>query len=808
MPRWRAISSAMPTRNVSAAVNGPGASAQYDRDARSLSRAPAAPSSRDRIFGTAQSTPVPRVLERPARADRPRLDAVGRARSARACRPARRRTAPARARAASSAASTPVRTRSASAARPRGAQPAPAEPGVERPDGAAVVGGGREVRIARGERAQPVRGQDVRLAQPRGRRARRLGLERVRPQQPAELRAGARHRHVAGLQRHDVRPEALAEQRPQRGRAPASTPDRRSACAAARSAAYGHRLRVGVGQRRLRVGAVGAHVAAAVRVAGGVDRVAPALLRRARPANAPGAWRTSPPPASSVRASQSARRARPPPRARARRWPRARRGTTPSRRPCRSSGTRPRPASPPRRTTPAARRGTRGRSCPAPRACPVVARVPGVRRARAASRARSPGRSGSSCSEVISASRPNSAWKRPGSPGSTGGADAYGQPSSESTASITSCARSTTVSVCSSSTGAPRRARSRASSRSAASAPPSRSGWRIVVRPTISARSTSSKPITATSSRDAHAEPLGGLEHADRLQVGGGEDRARRVGERQQLLRQRLRPRRARAGRSARAPGPCAHARALQRGAEPEPAILARREAVRVGRDGLRRTRSGGGRARAGARPASSPPRTLSITTRGSARVDGVDEHRRQLVALERGDLGVGDRQRDDQQPGHAVAAGEVAQRAVALLGRLDVEQHQVVLAPLAAPEPLDHAAQPFDHRRRGEERHDDADRHRAPDREVARGRVEAVAELVDRGLHARPRRLDHERAVVDHARDRRDAHAGMPRHVPDRRSAARAKSDDTATRMRGDSLRPIAARLAVARLTSLRRLA
>ena len=81
-------------------------------------------------------------------------------------------------------------------------------------------------------------------------------------------------------------------------------------------------------------------------------------------------------------------------------------------------------------------------------------------------------------------------------------------------------------------------------------------------------------------------------------------------------------------------------------------------------------------------------------------RMGGVDEHGRQRVALERVDLGVGDRQRDDQQPGHAVAAGEVAQRAVALLGRLDVEQQQVVLAPPAAPEPLHDAAQALDHRR------------------------------------------------------------------------------------------------------------
>ena len=90
---------------------------------------------------------------------------------------------------------------------------------------------------------------------------------------------------VAGLQRHDVRPVALAEQRAQRvarrvhAGSPVSAPR-------ARSAAYGHRLRVGVGQRRRGLRPVRAHVAAAVRVGGGVDRVAPALL--GEPARAAG----------------------------------------------------------------------------------------------------------------------------------------------------------------------------------------------------------------------------------------------------------------------------------------------------------------------------------------------------------------------------------------------------------------------------------------------------------------------------------------------------------------------------------------
>ena len=43
---------------------------------------------------------------------------------------------------------------------------------------------------------------------------------------------------------------------------------------------------------------------------------------------------------------------------------------------------------------------------------------------RAQRRARESGRAGGTCSAVISESRPNSAWKRPGSPSSTGGVDA------------------------------------------------------------------------------------------------------------------------------------------------------------------------------------------------------------------------------------------------------------------------------------------------------------------------------------------------------------------------------------------------
>ena len=174
---------------------------------------------------------VPLVLQRPAGADRPRLDAVG----------ARERLKLAVEAHAVELVRVPEPVERGQDARPDplglleppgGAQTAPAEPGVERPHGAAVVAVDAERMGARRERPQPEVGEDVRLAQPRRRRGGRVRLERVRPQQPAELRAGARHDHVAGLQRHDLRPEPLADER-----APSRDTSRPSARSAATTTA-------------------------------------------------------------------------------------------------------------------------------------------------------------------------------------------------------------------------------------------------------------------------------------------------------------------------------------------------------------------------------------------------------------------------------------------------------------------------------------------------------------------------------------------------------------------------------------------
>ena len=282
-----------------------------------------------------------------------------------------------------------MRTRSASSARP--AARSPPQPSQESNGQTAprwYFAGPKFGSVAASVRspyAVRTSGSHSRAAATRG----RLGLQRVGPQQPAELGAGPGHDHVAGLQRHHLRPEALAQVRPQRVRAPrplgiagqpAERPQRRDRDG----------LRVGVRERRRRVGPVGAHVAAPVGVARSVDRVAPALLHEPageRAGRSGAAGRR--PRRACARASR--RRRAPVPRAPSRRSPRARRGTTPSRPRCRSSGTRP-SSGQPAATNDSRRRVAELvadlarllRASPGPRACP------GARPARAASPARSP----------------------------------------------------------------------------------------------------------------------------------------------------------------------------------------------------------------------------------------------------------------------------------------------------------------------------------------------------------------------------------------------------------------------------------
>ena len=77
---------------------------------------------------------------------------------------------------------------------------------------------------------------------------------------------------------------------------------------------------------------------------------------------------------------------------------------------------------------------------------------------------------------------------------------------------------------------------SAASSSSAPRVPLSSAAGRRWSGPRSGPASTSSKPITESSSGHARRRAAcGRLEHAERLQVGGGEDRRRRRGQRQQL---------------------------------------------------------------------------------------------------------------------------------------------------------------------------------------------------------------------------------------------------------------------------------
>jgi len=158
----------------------------------------------------------------------------------------------------------------------------------------------------------------------------------------------------------------------------------------------------------------------------------------------------------------------------------------------------------------------------------------------------------------------------------------------------------------------------------------------------------------------------------------------------------------------------------------------------------------------------------------GDARVADVDHDDREAVALDRRDLVVEQRQRDHEQPVDAIEAGEVAEGPGALLRRLDVEEHQPVPVVAGAP---GHTPQTLDHGRRREERRDDPDRLRAPERQAARGRARAVAELGDRLAHAVAHLVAHDRDVVEHAGHRRDAHTRVTGDVADRRLPTRLRA-------------------------------
>ena len=144
------------------------------------------------------------------------------------------------------------------------------------------------------------------------------------------------------------------------------------------------------------------------------------------------------------------------------------------------------------------------------------------------------------------------------------------------------------------------------------------------------------------------------------------------------------------------------------------------------------------------------------------------DQDNRQSLALHAGDLLVGRAQRHDQQPVDAVARGEGLESVGALLERLDVEQQEVIFAPVA--QPLDDAPQPFDDRASREERRHHPDHLRAAQRQPSRGRARPVAERVDRLAHANPGLVGDQRTVVEDTRHRANADLGVARDVADGR--------------------------------------
>ena len=380
------------------------------RRGRTIVRVPPGRASLEKRPGPA----VPLVLERPARAHGPGLNAVGDRDGPRAvgadCVELRRfadrldrvEDAPAKllglARACPPLAGRPIRATSRTARSRRGGRRRVrrcgwSEESVRRPHGVSTSGS----------------------AEALGRRTRAAAGQRVRPQQPAEVRAGAGHPLVVAGEGERLRVERLARSR---CRASAASSLQRSSPESSGQGAQRDHGRA-LACRHRRAAAAGASPRA-VRMpapwwAGSVGSSASRQPCCARPPDARrGPWRTRPA-AFVERPLQPAAR-RPPGglqlamRASGRRARRAGPGTRRSSRRTRNSEAR--------RRAPASRRGagasapaatTRGRSCPAPRRSRGSSRPPcSEASTRRVARAMS-GRAGRTCSETIAASRPNRA---------------------------------------------------------------------------------------------------------------------------------------------------------------------------------------------------------------------------------------------------------------------------------------------------------------------------------------------------------------------------------------------------------------
>jgi hypothetical protein len=133
---------------------------------------------------------------------------------------------------------------------------------------------------------------------------------------------------------------------------------------------------------------------------------------------------------------------------------------------------------------------------------------------------------------------------------------------------------------------------------------------------------------------------------------------------------------------------------------------------------------------------------------RRQRRMGAVEQHDRHVLRREAAHLRVGGCERDRQHAVDPAAHRDRAEELTALLGALHVEQDQVVAG---TGERAGDAAQALDHRRRGEEGRDDADRVRAAGREGARDRVGPVVERRDRVEHPPPSVLADRGRPVQH---------------------------------------------------------
>ena len=277
-----------------------------------------------------------------------------------------------------------------------------------------------------------------------------------------------------------------------------------------------------------------------------------------------------------------------------------------------------------------------------------------------------------------------------------------------------------------------------------------------------------------------HADALDarGLEHAERLRVGGGEDRRRRLGQREQLAREPVRHQPAvrtlalelapdrDPGLLKRAPVPVATALAGHEAQSRLGPVTDERDALVAEVDQV----AGGEH---------SPGDVVDPQAR-QARVEGVEHDDGRARALEGVHLVVAGSERHEQEAVAAVQRRAAADVLVALRSARDVADDEVVLGLV---ERGDHPAHPLDRGRMREERDHQRERPGGAGDQRAGARARAVLELVHGREHPRAG-PSADLAVVEDARDRAGAYAGLSGDISDRGGVpSAAHSADALTR-------------------------